>query len=177
MPSTCTAIDYRPRFHTVMLRPYGRGQGSGRDTMVTPAGRRAITHCWPVAAQHFGDVLMARLREGRANTRPRRRPLPACRRWGGCATPAGFIRDNVTASHGPHLSRASTLISVVIRICRKMAMSLLLRKGNPRWPAQKPLHSGSSEAIPRRCLGRRFIPTGWTAPTDVAETTYSPLPE
>ena len=56
--------------------------------MVTPASG-AITRCWPWLLS-TGDVLMARLREGRANT------ALTVRRWGGCATP------------GPHDNSPST---------------------------------------------------------------------
>ena len=57
-------VHHRPRFHH--LRDLRTGQGGRPPTTAIPASG-ATTRCWPSAAG-TGDVLMSRLREGRANT-------------------------------------------------------------------------------------------------------------
>ena len=62
-PGRC-AVDHRPGLHH--LRDLRTGQGRAPVAMATPASG-AITRCWP-SPRDTGDVLMVRLRQGRANT-------------------------------------------------------------------------------------------------------------
>ena len=72
------------------------------------AGKRGYHPLLAIAAG-AGDVLMARLREGRANTPPAALPTSCVRRWGGCATagPGDNSRCGPTAASIPTLSSPS----------------------------------------------------------------------
>ena len=134
-------IHHRPGFDD--LRDLRTGQGGcppprlhRRPGLSPAAGRRAGT----------GDVLMSRLREGRANS-PRRRPL-GVKRWGGFATagPAGSSLCGPTAASIPTPWSPSAAGS----------MSASPSPSARQKPAQS--HRGDT-----RMPGRRFL-TGWTVP-------------
>ena len=106
-----------------------------------------------------GDVLMARLREGRANSIHKRDCAwyqPSCgKRWGGCARGArGQL--TVRADRLLHPKRAPS------------AASHALLHHHP--PAQKPAQSIEAMKMP----GRRF-PTGSTAPPMWPRSNYTPF--
>ena len=113
-----------------------------------------------------GDVLMSRLREGRANTvrgaaHFLRETVSCVRRWGGFATagPAGSSRCGPTAASMPTPWSPSA--------AKWMSASLS--------PSASTKACGiSSRPYPRR-TGRRF-PTGWTAPPTWRNQLH-PLPE
>ena len=121
----------------------------GRDTMATPAPG-AITHCWLSPR-----AVLARLREGRANTAR-----------GG----AHFLRETVSrfrygGARGQLTVRADSgfYTHALVAVCRRLPPSAA------GWMSASPSPSASTKACgisSRRYLkmpGRRFL-TGWTAP-------------
>ena len=137
-------VHHRPRFHH--LRDLRTGQGEAPATTAIPASG-ATTRCWPSAAG-TGDVLMSRLREGRANT---------------ARGAAHFLRETVgrvryAGANGRLTLRADSGFYThgVVSVCRKMDVrfSITIRQ-------HKSLRN-LIEAIPEE-PGLPF-PTGWTAP-------------
>ena len=150
-------LDYRPRFHH--LRDLRTGQGRGADTMVTPVKRGY--HPLLAIAAGAGDVLMARLREGRANT---------------ARGAAHFLRETVgrvryAGARGQLTVRADSgfYAHSVVSVCRKMDVrfSITIRQ-------HKSLHN-VIEAIPEDAWTP--IPYWMDGAADVAETTYIAVPE
>ena len=84
---------------STICETYGLAKEGARDHGYT--GQRGYHPLLAVAAG-TGDVLMARLRKGRANTIGAR-PTSCGRRWGGCATlgPADNSRCGLTAASHP----------------------------------------------------------------------------
>ena len=125
-----------------------------RDTTATPASG-AITHCWPSAAG-TGDVLMSRLRQGRANT---------------ARGAAHFLRETVGrvrygGASGQLTVRADSgfYTHALVAVCREMGVrfSITIRQ-----------HKGLRElieAIPEQDWTP--IPYWMDGAADVAETTY-----
>ena len=128
-----------------------------RATTATPV-RGAITRCWPSPAG-TGDVLLARLREGRANT---------------ARGAAHFLRETVgrvryAGANGRLTLRADSGFYThgVVSVCRKMDVrfSITIRQ-------HKSLRN-LIEAIPEDAWTP--IPYWMDAAADVAETTYTPF--
>ena len=126
-------------------------------TTATPV-RGAITRCWPSPAG-TGDVLLARLREGRANT---------------ARGAAHFLRETVgrvryAGANGRLTLRADSGFYThgVVSVCRKMDVrfSITIRQ-------HKSLRN-LIEAIPEDAWTP--IPYWMDSAADVAETTYTPF--
>ena len=131
---------------STICETYGLAKEGARHHGYT--GQRGYHPLLAVAAG-AGDVLMARLREGRANT---------------ARGAAHFLRETVSrvrygGARGQLTVRADSgfYAHSVVSVCRKMDVrfSITLRQ-------HKNLHN-VIEAIPGKMPGRRF-PTGWTAP-------------
>ena len=139
---------------STICETYGLAKEGARHHGYT--GKRGYHPLLAVAAG-TGDVLMSRLREGRANTA--RGAATFCgRRWGGYATP-GPTDDS---RYGP--TAGSTL---VVSVCRKMDVrfSITIRQ-------HKSLRN-LIEAIPERDWTP--IPYWMDGAADVAETTCTPF--
>ena len=138
-------------------RPYGLAKEGARHHGYT--GARGYHPLLAVAAA-TGDVLMARLREGRANT---------------ARGAAHFLRETVgrvryCGARGQLTVRADSgfYTHAVVAVCRRLDVRFFHRHPPARPPAES--HRGDT----RRCLDGRFL-TGWDAAADVAETTYTPF--
>ena len=125
---------------STICETYGLAKEGARHHGYT--GKRGYHPLLAIAAG-TGDVLMSRLREGRANT---------------ARGAAHFLRETVgrvryAGANGRLTLRADSGFYThgVVSVCRKI---ITIRQ-------HKSLHN-LIEAI-RRCLGRRFL-TGWTAP-------------
>ena len=127
-----------------------------RDTTATPASG-AITRCWP--SPPAGDVLMSRLREGRANT---------------ARGAAHFLRETVGrvrygGARGQLTVRADSgfYTHAVVAVCRRMdaRFSITIR--------QHASLRNLIEAIPE--TDWTPIPYWMDGAADVAETTYTPF--
>ena len=141
---------------STICETYGLAKEGARHHGYT--GQRGYHPLLAVAAG-TGDVLMARLREGRANTAGA--PPTSCgRRWDGCATPGP--RDNSRC--GPTAASTPTPWSSV---CRKMKVrfSITIR--------QRQSLRNLIEAIPEEDWTP--IPYWMDGAADVAETTYIPF--
>ena len=134
------------------IRPCCETSAWPRRAPATTAGARGYHPLLAVAAG-TGDVLMTAA-AGRANTDPRRRPLPAS----GCATPGPG--DN---------SRAGRQRLLYPRSGRRLPPD-----GCQLTIGQHKSLRNLIEALPEADFGRRFL-TGWTAPPNMAETTYTPF--
>ena len=136
---------------STICETYGLAKEGARDHGYT--GKRGYHPLLAVAAG-TGDVLMARLREGRANTARGaahflRETVSCVRRWGGCATPGPG--DNSRC--GP--TAASTPTPSSPPAAGWMSAS-------PSPSASTPACAISSRPYPSRT--GRPSPTGWTAP-------------
>ena len=130
---------------STICETYGLAKEGARHHGYT--GKRGYHPLLAIAAG-TGDVLMSRLREGRANTA--RGAAPSCgRRWDGCATP-GPTDDSL---YGP--TAGSTLMAWYPSAARWMSAS-------PSPSASTRACAISSRRYPRM-PGLPF-PTGWTAP-------------
>ncbi len=140
---------------STICETYGLAKEGARHHGYT--GKRGYHPLLAVAAG-TGDVLMSRLREGRANM-PAAPPTSCERRWGGCATlgPGDNSRCGPTAASipTPWSPSAAGWMSA-----------------SPSLSASAKACTISSRRYPRR-TGRRFL-TGDGA-ADVAETTYTPF--
>ena len=147
---------------STICETYGLAKEGARDHGYT--GKRGYHPLLAVAAG-TGDVLMARLREGRANTARGaahflRETVSCVRRWGGCATPGPG--DNSRC--GPTAASTPTPSSPPAA----------------RWMSASPSPSASSarlrsliEAIPEQDWTP--IPYWMEGAADVAETSYTPF--
>ena len=147
---------------STICETYGLAKEGARDHGYT--GKRGYHPLLAVAAG-TGDVLMARLREGRANTARGaahflRETVSCVRRWGGCATPGPG--DNSRC--GP--TAASTPTPSSPPAAGWMSAS-------PSPSASTPACAISSRPYPSRT--GRPSPTGWDGAADVAETSYTPF--
>ena len=131
---------------STICETYGLAKEGARHHGYT--GKRGYHPLLAVAAG-TGDVLMARLREGRANTLFGVPPTSCARRWGGCATPepADDSRCGPTAASMPTPSSPSAA----------------------RWMSASPSPSASTRACaispwPYQRRTGLPSPTGWTAP-------------
>ena len=140
------AIHHRPGFDD--LRDIRSGQGGG-------ARPRLHGPYHPLLAGGTGDVLMARLREGRANTA---RGAAHFLRWGGCATP-GRGQLTVRADSGFYTH-------AIVAACRRMDVrfSITIR--------QSASLRSLIEAIPEQDWTP--LPYWMEGAADVAETEYLP---
>ena len=147
-------LDYRPRFHH-LRETYGLDKEGARHHGYT--GKRGYHPLLAIAAG-TGDVLMARLREGRANT---------------ARGAAHFLRETVSrvrygGARGQLTVRADSgfYAHSVVSVCRKMDVrfSITLRQ-------HKSLHN--VRAIPEDAWTP--IPYWMDGAADVAETTYIPF--
>ena len=144
---------------STICETYGLAKEGARDHGYT--GKRGYHPLLAVAAG-TGDVLMARLREGRANTARGaahflRETVSCVRRWGGCATPGPG--DNSRC--GP------TAASAIVAACRRMDVrfSITIR--------QHARLRNIIEAIPEQDWTP--IPYWMDGAADVAETSYTPF--
>ena len=130
---------------STICETYGLAKEGARHHGYT--GARGYHPLLAVAAG-TGDVLMARLREGRANT-ARALPTSCVKRWGGCATaePGANSRCGPTAASIPTPWSPS-------------AAGWMSASRSPS--ASAPACTISSRRYPKM-PGRRFL-TGWTAP-------------
>ena len=131
---------------STICETYGLSKEGARHHGYT--GKRGYHPLLAIAAG-TGDVLMSRLREGRANTPPGAPDTFCGRRWAGYATPGpgGNSRCGPTA--------ASTLIAWYPSAARWMSAS-------PSPSASTKACTISSRRYPKM-PGRRFL-TGWTVP-------------
>ena len=131
---------------STICETYGLAKEGARHHGYT--GARGYHPLLAVAAG-TGDVLMARLREGRANTARGALPTSCMKRWGGCATaePGANSRCGPTAASipTPWSPSAAGWMSA-----------------SPSPSASAPACGISSRRYPKM-PGRRFL-TGWTAP-------------
>ena len=142
---------------STICETYGLAKEGARHHGYT--GARGYHPLLAVAAG-TGDVLMARLREGRANT-ARGAPTSCVKRWGGCAT----------RSQGPRLTVTGRQRLLYPRRGRRLppdGCPLLHRHPPARPPAES--HRGDT----RRCLDQP-IPYWMDGAADVAETTCRPF--
>ena len=148
------SVDHRPGLHP--LRDLRAVQGGSSPPWYT--GQRGYHPILAVAAG-TGDVLMARLREGRANTAEA--PPTSCgRRWAGCAMPE-------PPDHSPCGADSGFYTHASVAACRKMKVrfSITVRQ-----------HQGLRnliEAIPEGDWTP--IPYWMEGAADVAETEYTPF--
>ena len=147
---------------STICETYGLAKEGARDHGYT--GKRGYHPLLAVAAG-TGDVLMARLREGRANTARGaahflRETVSCVRRWGGCATPGpgGNSRCGPTAASTPTPSSPPAA----------------------GWMSASPSPSASSASL--RSLIEAIPEQDWTpipywmeGAADVAETSYTPF--
>ena len=131
---------------STICETYGLAKEGARHHGYT--GKRGYHPLLAIAAG-TGDVLMSRLREGRANTPPAAPPTSCGRRWDGCATP-GPTDDS---RYGP--TAGSTLMAWYPSAARWMSAS-------PSPSASTKACTISSRRYPKM-PGRRFL-TGWTVP-------------
>ena len=136
---------------STICETYGLAKEGARDHGYT--GKRGYHPLLAVAAG-TGDVLMARLREGRANTARGaahflRETVSCVRRWGGCATPGPG--DNSRC--GPTAASTPTPWS---------PPAAGWMSATPSPSARVPACAVSSRPYPSRT--GRPSPTGWTAP-------------
>ena len=131
---------------STICETYGLAKEGARHHGYT--GARGYHPLLAVAAG-TGDVLLARLREGRANTARGALPTSCVKRWGGCATaePGANSRCGPTAASipTPWSPSAAGWMSA-----------------SPSPSASAPACGISSRRYPKM-PGRRFL-TGWTAP-------------
>ena len=131
---------------STICETYGLAKEGARHHGYT--GKRGYHPLLAIAAG-TGDVLMSRLREGRGQHRPRRRPLPA----GDGGT--GALRRGQRTTHATGRQRVSTLMAWYPSAARWMSAS-------PSPSASTKACTISSRRYPKM-PGRRFL-TGWTVP-------------
>ena len=131
---------------STICETYGLAKEGARHHGYT--GARGYHPLLAVAAG-TGDVLMARLREGRANTPPAALPTSCVKRWGGCAT----------AELGANSRCGPTAASIPTPWSPSAAGWM---SASPSPSASAPACGISSRRYQRR-TGLPF-PTGWTAP-------------
>ena len=141
---------------STICETYGLAKEGARHHGYT--GARGYHPLLAVAAG-TGDVLMARLREGRAHP-PAAPPTSCVKRWGGCATAEPGANLTVRADSGFYTH-------AVVSACRRMDVrfSITIRQ-------HKSLRN-LIEAIPEEDWAP--IPYWMDGAADVAETTYTPF--
>ena len=143
---------------STICETYGLAKEGARHHGYT--GARGYHPLLAVAAG-TGEVLMSRLREGRANTVRGAPPTSCVKRWGGCAT----------AGPGDNSRCGPTVASIPTPWSRSAARWM---SASPSPSASTPACVTSSRPYPRR-TGRRS-PTGWTAPPTWPRPPTEPVP-
>ena len=142
---------------STICETYGLAKEGAHDHGYT--GQRGYHPLLAVAAG-TGDVLMARLRQGRANTARGAAPLPAGGRWVGCAMPVPRVKSPCGADSGFYTH-------AMVAVCRKAEVRFSITA------RQHPRLRSIIEAIPE--AEWTPIPYWMEGAADVAETDYTPF--